>query len=367
MIYHINGIFNAFLVLGFLSSLVSAYDGRFDRFFPAWSTELSQYRDNCTLDRDAYYSQPASAGGWGLINCMLIHTSEYVKVEMSVVSILFGLLPSTLFLFGPMQDEIALLALRRPVLATLLGISIPSLRLSDSTSPDLESRLNHSVNLTFRPWKLPVPPLWLMAIVSAFEYILAGLAVANTVYQAYQLAFWSIAMSSMAISSGPIPKTYGPFLWVFLTISVYIVNFGAFNLKYKENYKRQKNWRGNWSRLFWNEVTPCMYGEPMWLIRKRETYCQMMLSSLVNGGVVVLLLYSTVLLSSQIFISLGDAVPVLARYLAASVVCRGIMDFELRGMRETRSDTKSCHDQVPLTSSEIGCVTDAQSCADLAY
>ncbi|KAI0195632.1 hypothetical protein EV127DRAFT_331772 [Xylaria flabelliformis] len=349
MIYYINGIFNAFLVLGFLSSLVSAYDGRFDRFFPAWSIELSQYRDNCTLDRDAYYSEPASAGGWGLINCMLIHTSEYVKVEMSVVSILFGLLPSTLFLFGPMQDEIALLALRRPVLATLLGISIPSLRLSDSTSPDLESRLNHSVNLTFRPWKLPVPPLWLMAIVPAFEYILAGLAVANTVYQAYQLAFWSIAMSSMAISSGPIPKTYGPFLWVFLTISVYIVNFGAFNLKYTENYKRQKNW------------------QPMWLIRKRETYCQMMLSSLVNGGVVVLLLYSTVLLSSQIFISLGDAVPVLARYLAASVVCRGIMDFELRGMRETRSDTKSCQDQVPLTSSEIGCVTDAQSCTDLAY
>lgn len=60
----------------------------------------------------------------------------------------------------------------------------------------------------------------------------------------------------------------------------------------------------------------------------------MIASFFVNAGVIFLLVYSTILLSSQIFISLGDAVPVLARYFAGSLVCRGIMEFELRGMRE---------------------------------
>lgn len=356
MIYYRHGGLNLIFILGFLTSLVSSHDSRFDRFFPVWSHYLSGYRDNnCTLERDAYYTDQVDPNFKAVLlaDCMLKCMAEYIKVEMVVVSLIFGLLPSTLFLIGPTQDEIAVLALRRPFLITLAGISMPSLLLPDGTTSDLELRLSRSVDPTFRPWNLAVPPIWLTAMVSACEYILAGLAVANTVYQAYQLAFWSISISSMALVSGPLPKTYGPFLWGFLTILVYIMNFGAFCLTYKENRKRHTNWRGNLSRLFGNEITPCMYGKPMSLTAKRRTYHSMIASFFVNAGVIFLLVYSTILLSSQIFISLGDAVPVLARYFAGSLVCRGIMEFELRGMREAGTSTKSCQDQAPLTSPEV--------------
>jgi hypothetical protein len=47
------------------------------------------------------------------------------------------------------------------------------------------------------------------------------------------------------------------------------------------------------------------------------------------------ILFGTLVFSSLTFIAVADAVPVAARYMGSAIVCRGILMFELSGMRET--------------------------------
>lgn len=48
-------------------------------------------------------------------------------------------------------------------------------------------------------------------------------------------------------------------------------------------------------------------------------------------------IYGTVSLSSQIFISLGDAVPIITRYLGGTIACRLVVRYEVYGLRYVSS------------------------------
>ncbi|KAI1453652.1 hypothetical protein F4805DRAFT_442640 [Annulohypoxylon moriforme] len=348
-------------VISFLACPVSCDPGQFRQFFPAWSGNLTLLRDNnCTAERDAYFADQRAPGYYNdigsafyLANCILDNMEEFKKVEMSVVSLLFGLLPSTFFLFGPTADEMALLALRRPILAILLAIPMPCLRIADGSSPGPVSLLRSPIDLPFRLGILASPPVWLKALVSILEYALASLSVVNMIYQAYQLAFWTITVSSIALYSGPLPATYGPFLWLMLIIVVHLLSFGASNLKYKKDRVRHRNQAKSWTGWLRSELTPCMHGEPMWLICGPRTYLQMATSSGVSIGALVLLVYATILLSSQIFISLGDALGVIVRFLLGALVCRTILAFELRGMREVTSEAVRDYEEIQFSVPRI--------------
>ena len=116
--------------------------------------------------------------------------AAFRSVEMSTVILLLGLLPTILALIGPTADEISLLALRRPILAILLVIPLPSPRPADDDARLKQVLgLRQPLKLSLKPGKLSRPPAWFPYLLSACEYSLAGLAVANMVYQAYQLAF----------------------------------------------------------------------------------------------------------------------------------------------------------------------------------
>ncbi|RYP39088.1 hypothetical protein DL767_002351 [Monosporascus sp. MG133] len=148
-------------------------------------------------------------------------------------------------------------------------------------------------------------------MVSVLEYGLACLAVANTVYQAYQLAYWTVTVSTIAIY-------------------MHAMGYLEIRLRYQASHAKTCEKGG----LFWprirREATPCLYGEPHILAPRHHGVAQSrppaaayLLQALFfwkNIGVAVLFIYGTVILSSQIFISLGDAIPVMARFILGSIV-----------------------------------------------
>jgi hypothetical protein len=265
------------------------------------------------------------------------------QVEISIVSILFGLLPSILMMIGPSPAEISLLALRRPILAFLLAIPMPSVRLANNglfQDHALFQQKPIEVETTVRIGFFSKPPIWFKALLSACEYALAGIAVANMAIQVYQLAFWAITVSAVAILSGSIPKTYAPFLWILLIVLIHIATFIAMNLRYKEDPGHQRYPK---SLLQWvrDEFTPCVYGNPVCLVRRENSYIYMFFHYWAGMGIVILFIYATIFLSSTIFISFGDAVTVVARFFFASIVCRWVLSFELHGMKEVTSQTSN--------------------------
>lgn len=77
-------------------------------------------------------------------------------------------------------------------------------------------------------------------MISATECFLAAAAVANVFHQVYQLDYWSISVSSIAIDGGVISQTYAPFLWLILLVQAHPLGFWSFKLHYRPT-KEGKN------------------------------------------------------------------------------------------------------------------------------
>ena len=316
---------------------------QYEEFFPCWSDMLVYIRDtNCTAQFNAFQNPDKYPGNYSdlwLPDCLMNNMDAMRLVEMSIVSILFGLLPSILTMIGPSPAEISLLALRRPVLAFLLAIPMPAVRLAYNglfQDHELFQQMPIEVENPIRTGFFASPPIWFKASLSACEYTLAAGAVANMAIQVYQLAFWAVTVSAIAIGSGSIPKTYAPFLWILLIGLVHVITFTAMKLRYKEVQGQQRHPK---FLLRWvqNEITPCVYGDPIFFEPKKSSYAYQFVHYWAGMGIVILFTYATIFLSSTIFISLGDAVTIMARFFFASIVCRWVLSFELHGMKEVRS------------------------------
>jgi len=310
-------------------------------FFNSWEPTLVAARDNnCSQEWNAYTdpNNEDRMAAYSLVSCILRNMTEFSKVEMAVVSVVLGLLPSILMLIGPTTAEISLLATRRPLLSLLLAVPMPSVRTAgESPYQNPATILRQPVDIIARPGILAKARIAAKTVISGCEYLLAGLAVANMGYQAYQLAYWAITISTIAVDSGPIPETYAPFLWILLIIAVHLLNFVAMKLRYRKDPERERPKSKSHFQWLEDELTPCAFGNPLWLVQMDNTYLHLLASYLANTGVAVLFIYATIILSSQIFISLGDAIPLVARWILGATVCRAILTYELHGLREVTS------------------------------
>jgi hypothetical protein len=142
----------------------------------------------------------------------------------------------------------------------------------------------------------------------------------------------------LAFTSSVLLLIYGLFLWLVLIIVVYLLSYINFKLRYREllsvlgelgwNYRMVLFWR-----QLYKELMPSIFSTPLLLESVEVTYCQVILSFLAQMGALALLIYATVILSSQIFIPYRDAVIVMTRFLAGSFACRIVLEFELFGIR----------------------------------
>ncbi|KAK4040857.1 hypothetical protein C8A01DRAFT_45877 [Parachaetomium inaequale] len=292
---------------------------QFREFFPSWKSYLLQIiekeDENGCRKESAEYHDPSNTDkmlAFQLANCILGKMDEFRKTEMGITSVVLGLLPTILQQVGPTVSEVSVLATRRPLLALLLGIAMPSVR----TSGSLVEPLERSVDISIRSGVL-ARALWPWLLISAAEYLIAAAAVANVFYQLYQLAEWTISVSAIAVDSGALSQTYGPFLWVMLLVPPHLLGFWGLKL---------------------GEFMPCAKGDPLFLTEvDKKGLLAILVQFLMEMASLVVFVFGTVALSSQIFISLGDVVPVIIRFICGTVVCRLILLFELHGLREVSS------------------------------
>ncbi|RYP43238.1 hypothetical protein DL770_011776 [Monosporascus sp. CRB-9-2] len=343
------------------------YD-QFNAFFPSWQGLLRDIRDNnCSEQYQRYQTEedPDQATTLQLINCMLENMDEFRKVEMGITAILLGLLPSVLQQVGPAVAEVSLLSLRRPVLAALLALGSPCVSVSrDNTfnnpvdtfaktsmgasGDDADAKPRAITNVLERLHKWRNGSNCLMVVISVVEYLLGAAAVVNVVYQTYQLSYWSVSVSTIAVPA-LLPETYAPFLWTFLIIPVHLIGVVVITLRVdvKEGYGSDRDWK----TIVQDELKPCVFGRPLSIekqkIKKQGNeelwhHLRLLISTwLLFMGVWCYVIYGTVALSSQLFISLGDVCPIIARFVGGSIACRMVLIFELYAIRHITHKEKS--------------------------
>ena len=358
------------LLLSSLFCMAQAGSPQFHNFFPAWSGTIKAIiRENCSTEFAEYQNRTlpdrrgAGSAIFMLANCILDEFPEFQKMEMGIVAVLFGLLPTFLQAIGPSTTETSLLAQRRPILTFLLCLGSPSVYSGhrrfgvDLRTPKIKDNAGGSpgagepllksepdiVSEKLLPSFLVEPSTAVKAAISICEYLIAMTAAANIIFLAYRLAFWAINIAAIAIWS-LYDETYSPFVWVFLVLPVHLFGLLTLRVCTQPTAHEKSSWisggNSKLQRFFKDELTPCAFGRPLELRRdKRKTRLLLVLTVATSLLTWCHILYATVSLSSQIFISLGDVIPIIARICASGVVCRGILVFELFGMNEVAGVT----------------------------
>ncbi|KAK4233817.1 hypothetical protein C8A03DRAFT_19173 [Achaetomium macrosporum] len=334
----------ALIFISIAEPIMARTTSQFREFFPAWQGYLLQIIENETengcRNESVEYHDPSNTDKmltFQLINCILEKMDEFRKTEMSITSVILGLLPTILQQVGPTVAEVSVLATRRPLLALLLGIAMPSVR----TDGSLDEPLKRSADIAIRSGVL-ARALWPWLLISAAEYLIAVTAVANVFYQVHQLAYWSISVSAIAVDSGTLSQTYAPFLWVMLSVPAHLLGFWSLKLGYRpsEQVRNSKgvSERKTWACVIGSEFIPCAKGRPLSLDERKRGLPFILVQYLTNLASFAMFIFGTVALSSQIFISLGDVVPVIGRFICGTIVCRLILLFELYGLRELTNE-----------------------------
>ncbi|KPM37674.1 hypothetical protein AK830_g8909 [Neonectria ditissima] len=240
------------ILLSVAAPTAARQTSQFRTFFPAWNENLLYIIDNdCPEQRDAYRDPSNDPHAFGpayqLAKCILNEMDEFRKIEMGVTTLLLGLLPTMLQQGSPTVAEVSVLATRRPILAFLLAVAMASARMGRSLANPADT-LCHSVDFRVRSGLLARAG-WPWLLISIAEYLIAAGAVANVLYLVYQLAYWSVSVSSIAVYSGSIPQTYPPFLWIMLLAPVHFLGFWSFKLQYRpsgRNKDSKKPRASNW-------------------------------------------------------------------------------------------------------------------------
>lgn len=267
---------------------------------------------------------------------------------MAAAAVLLGLLPTTLSLIGSNTVETGLLALRRPLLAGLLAAGTPAvapMRMFDYDDPiELMSRSSPpplSVGLLGCNMKT------MAALVLVAEYLVAAAAVAN-------LAHLSYLLSIQAVCSFSSETAFHPALWASFALLLHA--WGALTVRLRVGV-REEGWDSpsssapnglGWFRarlygvgrrlslLFGNEFQTCVYGGDGFRLElkvKDKSSLFIFCTWVTSIATVSHIIYGTLIFSSILFVSTSDAMQIVARFVASTVICRVILVFEITGMR----------------------------------
>ncbi|SPO04029.1 uncharacterized protein DNG_06712 [Cephalotrichum gorgonifer] len=339
-----NRLMAAVAVLSLAAPAAARTTKQYRQFFPGWNVYLRNITDNACHDELLAYQDPEGeylGPPALLLDCILSEMSEIRKTEMGITAVVLGLLPTMLQQIGPTVSEVGVLASRRPLLAFLLSFAMPSVSTGGAMADPVEGLRRPVV---FRMRSLPsARGGWLWVLVSALEYLIALTALGNTLHQISTLALWSISISAMAIQSGAISQTFGPFLWVTLVVPAHLLYFWSFKMQYKKRDGDGERTleRETWLQTIASEFVPCAAGEPMLLTQVHTGLLHFVVEFATDIASLVVFIFGTIVLSSQIFISMADVVPIVGRILASTLVCRLVVLFELHGIREANSDSET--------------------------
>lgn len=343
--------FNQLVILALLISAVAAFppDGppKFSRWFPllsdrTYGTNVSSLtcKKSLAVYRDALYSPDrdyrAATCAWHQ-QCILDNLREDIKARMSSASVLLGLTPGLLASLGPSVAEISVLSVERPILTLLLSFGSPAvyptrvLHYEDAIEILKETTKSPSFKWVRRS-------AWHQALVSAAEYLLASLAVANVIYTSFELGVRTI-ISFRCVSS------VFPLVWTLLPIFVHLPAALAFRWSDRSSRSTEKViTRAPHHRLtkkimaFLNkERTLCLAREKRDVSDFQPSVVTVALNYLATGLGFLHGTFGIFIFSSLLFIETLDTVTVILRYMASSVICRIILMFEIHGIKSAQA------------------------------
>ncbi|KAK0616872.1 hypothetical protein B0T14DRAFT_589169 [Immersiella caudata] len=369
----------AIFSLLFLTSLVNAdhgsypYANQFRYWYPQSGTIFEQIKnDHCFDKYFTYLSRNQSIvnidiiGGGDkysvltqpVIDCILNHTSDYIKNGMTSAQVLLGIMPTALALLGPSTVEMSMLAnvARRPLLALTLSAESPSVYFSRAFEYSEPHKILALHKLRMRQWR--PPNLSSELLISGAEYAIAVGALANIAVINWQLgvgticAFWTDGI-------------FAPTLWACLGIIVHILGTVVLRM-------RLCGWRGRGEApgAFIKEFSPdntrpppsratriweWIQGIPTRLsgIAKTEFIpsaaerFDMRIKEFVESKLFLFsawalsmftifhVIFGTLLFASTTFIGTLDALVIIGRYTASAAACRIVLMYELPGLQDS--------------------------------
>lgn len=338
-----------FLKLGFclfILPFATAFSKlKFQKWFPDFEADLkpSWTTGDCQTAYDQYlYNRTSQQDRCGaLLECILENTNEKRKTTMASAQVVLGLAAPLLAGLGQSLAEISLLSSQRPVLSFLIVLGAPALyptRVFEYTHPPDA--------LKSLPGNLGVAKLrssfWVM--MTLVEYTVAAGAAISNIELALDIGVRSVlawACNSWAM----------PLLWILYPISLHGVCFVGYY--YMTPHQRDKSRlecprisnRSSWANYFWRlssyfwtlvkmEILPTVNRERGPILKVPSTATAILLQIIASALAFVHVVLGTMILSSLIFVGFHDTLRIIARFIASALVCRGILMFELAGIRE---------------------------------
>lgn len=278
------------------------------------------------------YEDCQQCRGQALIDCLLNNLDAITTANLASAAVILGLLPSTLSLVGLSYVETGVLAQRRPFLAFLLATGSPAvspLRTFDYRDPS-EILRQHTALMAYQQPRLS-------RLILVLEYLTAFAAIANLSVVTWQLCVRTIC-------SFTTDTFWMPILWPVLAILIHIVAMVAVRLQWRFDERPVAQASGvhaspksGWIQ---RELSLCSQHPRMDFKRNEESLTFLIVAWVVSTGTVLHILLGTLVFSSLLFIETGDAISVVAQYLASTLVCRVVLVYELAGLR-TKVDVQA--------------------------
>lgn len=341
---------------------------------------------NCTAEYDRYltgiknHSEIDFLGGGGiytaitqpLIECILDHTSEYLKFAMTGAQVVLGVMPTIIALLGPSHDEIAMLCNvgRRPLLAAGLALASPSAYFSrafEYSNPIDILSVDGNRYVQWRPGAV-----YSQLLISAAEYLVTTAACYNVLDNTLKANYRAIFAFSP-------DADFLPGLWLAVGIALHIAACFISRLRLRGSRTREsstaetdKNLTRQWSKekkkqlgfikflkswaqnlssvMYWiegigprlmniittTELFPCSstkYVAKIYSFPETKTF--LVLSWLQSTITILHILFGTLIFSGMLFVGMQDALIIVGRYIAGVAICRVILMYELAGLRQS--------------------------------
>ncbi|KAL9081560.1 MAG: hypothetical protein Q9159_007252 [Coniocarpon cinnabarinum] len=313
--------------------------------FPDWFPGFGDYfrdrlQNNCYPEYEAYLHNstcvsclpslgaPLAVAGSDAVDglainvfsCLLDHSEEHVKANLAVGNVILGVLPTILSFSGSTTAEYGVLALKRPLLATILALSAPSIfplrTLDFDDNPIVPLQAGRA---PFEGTRAPSGKRLLF--LGALEYAFAVAAAANMGTQV-----WALCVKSVS-ALGPSLR-FWPLFWPLTSLFVYFL--GALQISL---CIQLTDGRTSLRQKITHEFTPCAsHARQCPAVRVHSKFLRSLAAWLVSFFTICNIIFGTAAFSSQLFVPVADAVFVGLRFLASAMVARFIIMYELSGM-----------------------------------
>ncbi|KAH8646434.1 hypothetical protein BGZ61DRAFT_542618 [Ilyonectria robusta] len=329
---------------------------RFQEWYSSYGTLFQNISSNVCNETLQGYLAASNGDTCDLhIDCMLENTRESVKSAIASAAIFLSLVPTVMSMLGPSLVHLAILSTRRPILSFLLSVGSSEFYLDglfriESTEELLSTTKGERLFPRIRGPRA--------VLISAGEYVLACLAVANVVHNSYRLG-------SKTIVSFVCNTWFFPLVWTLMLPGIFLLVAIPFQFSAVAKAIRQRSYRRQeppkaaiLAASSLEPPAPPKSGAPhtdSFKVAKNVVALEGLpslghpsipsqdlpnfekwLTILLNVASFVAAIHVLVgicFFSSMLFISVVDAIEVTLRYLVSAAVCRLVVTLEFTGMK----------------------------------